>query len=226
MAEALKSRKITKEAIMDKQQLPELRKTLLEIMDAIHELCVKEKIRYYIIGGTALGAIRHGGFIPWDTDIDIAMPRSDYNKFFEICDKCIRTGFGSISYHNENKFYLPHALVVKKATLIHWNSSYYKKNKIDIPIYVDVFPLDEAPDNEKNRIAQEKAIRRKIRLQSRRNCIIYQRNNLMQQIIKTSVAMLLSGQSNKAFNSQLDALMARYSDGTHHTWCSMASHYS
>ena len=56
---------------MRQEQIGELRMSLLTIMDEIHRVCEENNITYYIIGGTALGAVRHKGFIPWDTDIDI-----------------------------------------------------------------------------------------------------------------------------------------------------------
>ena len=52
----------------------------LELIDVVNNLCSELNLTYYIIGGTLLGAVRHKGFIPWDPDIDIAMPRDDYEK--------------------------------------------------------------------------------------------------------------------------------------------------
>lgn len=74
--------------------LKELRQIQLEILDDIHRFCVSESIKYSLCFGTLLGAIRHKGYIPWDDDIDIMMPREDYEKFVssyksnknEICD--------------------------------------------------------------------------------------------------------------------------------------------
>jgi len=55
----------------------------IELLDKTDEICKKMNLTYYLIGGTLLGAVRHKGFIPWDPDIDIAMPRDDYEAFLE-----------------------------------------------------------------------------------------------------------------------------------------------
>ncbi|MBO4572321.1 MAG: LicD family protein [Clostridia bacterium] len=60
---------------------------ILEIMKYIDSLCRKHSITYFIMGGTALGAIRHGGFIPWDDDLDIFMTPSEYAKFKDVFEK-------------------------------------------------------------------------------------------------------------------------------------------
>ena len=69
---------------MNDQELRDLQLNLLEILKYIDKICKKNKLRYYLIYGSCIGAIRHNGFIPWDDDLDIAMPLEDYEKFCSI----------------------------------------------------------------------------------------------------------------------------------------------
>lgn len=64
--------------------MTEQQQRLLDILEWFHSFCVENGLRYYMIAGTLLGAIRHGGFIPWDDDIDVGMPRRDYERLREI----------------------------------------------------------------------------------------------------------------------------------------------
>ena len=61
-----------------------LQKKIIDVMSEIHNVCVRNDIKYSLIGGSLIGAVRHKGFIPWDDDIDIAMLRSDYEKFINL----------------------------------------------------------------------------------------------------------------------------------------------
>ena len=120
--------------------LDKLHGEILAIMDEIHRVCQIKNIKYYLIGGSMLGAVRHKGFIPWDDDLDIAMPREDFERFVEGATEWLSSGF-SLEWitTNPNHVYL-FAKITKKGTLF-----------IDQPstkqtgIFVDVFPLDSSP---------------------------------------------------------------------------------
>ena len=67
--------------------LKRIQKVQLEILEAFINVCEKYDLSYFMLGGTGIGVVRHQGFIPWDDDIDVAMPRTDYDKFLSVVDK-------------------------------------------------------------------------------------------------------------------------------------------
>ena len=62
----------------DNSELRKLQLTILDIIKLFAKICEKHHLRYFMVGGTMLGAVRHKGFIPWDDDVDMGMPRADY----------------------------------------------------------------------------------------------------------------------------------------------------
>lgn len=119
-----------------------LQKTEQEILDEIVRICDKFHLTYYLIGGTLLGAVRHRGFIPWDDDLDIAMPREDYDRFCGLCAGELDPQYELHSIDTDRTYWLPFAKIRKKNTI------FEEKNirGLDAPmgIYVDIFPLDHA----------------------------------------------------------------------------------
>lgn len=122
----------------------ELRNIQLEILSNVIEFCDKKKIRYYATAGTLLGAIRHEGFIPWDDDIDICMPRPDYDIFINEYNKeNPDTYFCHICENTEN-FYFAAAKVCHEKTILRENHNVFPNN---LGINIDIFPLDGWPAN-------------------------------------------------------------------------------
>ncbi len=90
--------------------LNELKKIELDLMTDVHEICEREGFGYSLGGGTLLGAVRHKGFIPWDDDIDIMMPRPDYDAFIEYC-ATHETPFAVRSFENDKTSFKRELLV-------------------------------------------------------------------------------------------------------------------
>ena len=119
--------------------IEQIRPIMLDILLEIDEICRNNDINYSLCGGTLLGAIRHKGFIPWDDDIDIFMPRPDYEKFLEYC-KDNQTKFGVISANNNDKYGYLFAKAYDKSTVI--KEDLISSKNFEIGVYVDIFPID------------------------------------------------------------------------------------
>lgn len=114
----------------------------IEILDEIARICEKNNLKYFIMGGNLIGAIRHKGFIPWDDDLDIAMMREDYDKFLEIASKEIDGKFVVDYIENNPYYYLPFAKVRLKDSI--YEEPEQKDYKGFKGIWIDIFPLDNA----------------------------------------------------------------------------------
>lgn len=122
----------------------DLQKKILDIFIEIDKLCEKHNLRYYAIGGTCLGAVRHQGFIPWDDDLDIAMPREDYERFKHVASKELPDNlkiYSELSGDNYScKFMKVHDI---STTFV--EEGYRDKYDRYTGIWVDIMPLDGIP---------------------------------------------------------------------------------
>lgn len=149
----IKIESLMRDGLEDSYGILKLQNIILNIMKYIDDLCEKNQIEYYIIGGTALGAVRHGGFIPWDDDLDIAMTRDNYERFLTICEK---------ELNNEDFFLqvgrrdwpLYFSKLRLKGTLFEEAGAGKEITKENRGIFVDIFPLDVASNNKFCRIWQ------------------------------------------------------------------------
>lgn len=119
----------------------ELLTTLVGTLKEIHEYCEKNGLTYYLWGGTLLGAVRHDGFIPWDDDVDIAMPRQDYEYFIKNFDS---ENYGVYACTKDPAYPYTFAKAYDKRT--EKIEHIYKKTPFSIGIDVDIFPLDDYTD--------------------------------------------------------------------------------
>lgn len=127
------------------QTIKDVQDKILEVMKFIDYVCRENGITYYIMGGTALGAIRHGGFIPWDDDLDIFMTPGEYKKFKDTFDILAQDKF-VIQEWRTVKPYLEYAKVrMNGTTLIEHNYRDWKN--MHHGIYVDIMILHKVPDN-------------------------------------------------------------------------------
>lgn len=125
--------------------LEHLQKVILSIIKDIDTLCKKNEIDYYLLGGSAIGAIRHHGFIPWDDDLDIVMDDKNYKKFIRVCEEQIdkKKYFFQESYKD---WPMPYSKLKLRGTVLKEPSGYVN-DRGEEGIYVDVFKLENAPSS-------------------------------------------------------------------------------
>lgn len=126
--------------------LDEIKRIELGILDYVSEFCEKHQLKYFLAYGTLLGAVRHKGFIPWDDDVDICMPREDYKKFCELWGN--ENNRYQLFECEKNKEYMyPFAKVTDSHTLIKERNI---NESCDLGIYIDVFPYDSLEGGKEN----------------------------------------------------------------------------
>lgn len=128
---------------MANYEIRPLQLRLLEILTEFHKVCERQGLRYYLVDGSLIGAVRHKGFIPWDDDMDIAMPRPDYERLIKHCKEWLPQRYEFICFENDNKYPLHFGKIQDtQSTLIERPHLFYLGG-----VYVDVFPIDGAPEN-------------------------------------------------------------------------------
>ena len=157
------SRNSNKVKIMKLLTQKELQQESLKILKEVHAYCKANGIRYSMAYGTLLGAVRHKGFIPWDDDIDIVMPREDYDRF---CREYKSDRYELFCSARQPDAYVAYARVAdmrdtESRTYIPWNGTVQ-----DQGVRIDVFPLDYAPDTEEEQYTQQKLF-----------CFVYEMSN-------------------------------------------------
>jgi lipopolysaccharide cholinephosphotransferase len=126
------------------EALRQAQKGMLHIMKAIHRVCVKHHIRYWLDYGTLLGAVRHGGFIPWDDDMDICMMREDFDHFCRVAPEELKDEFFLQTPESDPTFFGMFAKLRLKGTI--WlEHAAALSNLANVGLFVDIFPMDTMP---------------------------------------------------------------------------------
>lgn len=119
----------------------------LDILAFFHDFCQKNNLRYYICGGTLLGAVRHKGFIPWDDDVDVMLPRADYERFLRLFFQADTGHYSIVSGQTDSDYPYNFAKIQDDRTILFEQSMSYSFSGI----YIDVFPLDFVSENPERR---------------------------------------------------------------------------
>lgn len=156
----------------------DLQKTEFQLLRQFSAVCEKLNIKYFLLCGSALGAVKYHGFIPWDDDIDVGMFRKDYERFLQAAPKLLPKDVFLQSYKTDNNYFNIFA------KLRNSNTAYIEKtySKIDINhgVYIDIFPLDGYPLKK----SEQNSLERKKLFYKQRLSSLFDNPSLLKKILK------------------------------------------
>lgn len=193
---------------MKEISLDELKVIQMDVLTAIDKYCTQNGITYSLAGGTLLGAIRHKGYIPWDDDIDIYLYRDDYNKLINTFPDIYEGRYKIASLERDKEWERPYANAYDDKTIMIENST----EKKHIGVFIDVFPIDNVPDDEIEWRKYDVPRRRMQKFHALR----FIRYNKNRSFFKNIVVLLTRGLtafiSRRRFAQYLDRLAKKYAD--------------
>lgn len=145
------------------------------MLDWFHNFCGEYGLNYYVVGGTMLGAIRHGGFIPWDDDIDVVLPRPDYEKLLSLCKGQIEHYLLESPYSGRDDYFYTCAKLYDTDTTLIEKAKYTCKRGI----YIDIFPLDGLGNTIKQAYSNFRKVDKVNVLLKTRTCAVLERRGVI-----------------------------------------------
>lgn len=145
---------------LSEAELSKWKYIITDVLRAFQEICKQHQLTYYAIGGTAIGAVRHHGIIPWDDDIDVGMPRPDFERFLEICRTTDLGNYELVSIDTCPDYYLPFPKFCNRNTTLVEHAHI----PCAIGLFIDIFPLDSTSNDTAE---VEQLVRRYKKLQNR-----------------------------------------------------------
>ena len=128
----------------NKDELRKLQVHEIEICEEFIKICEKLNLKYYLLGGSMLGAVRHHGFIPWDDDLDVGMPRKDYEVFVSEAQRYLPTSYFLQTHITDSEY--PYNFAKLRDSNTTFVEIAVKNFHINHGVFIDIFPLDIYPD--------------------------------------------------------------------------------
>ncbi len=193
---------------------PRWNSIIIDVLREFTSICRANGLRWFCCGGTAIGAVRHGGMIPWDDDIDVFMPRPDYDRFMQIATCTDLGNYELVTPYNDSTYPQYFAKLCNRNTTL--------QEVADVPsvhgLYIDIFPIDGAPGD----IAEAQALERRFRKIKNKLEAISTHNTFGQYLslltdhskwgrfARKTIGFLFREQYRQRLLAQMDAISYRY----------------
>lgn len=204
-----------------KLKVRKMQSVVLDILCDIDVFCKKNNILWFLSGGSCLGAVRHKGFIPWDDDGDIMLPRPEYERFLELFKEEFKDKYGVGSYETDSTWHRQNAKIWSLSTIAHCENL----EEREMGIFIDVFPIDGLPENQTQRSRYYKKLKMLCGLQnaSVRTKYLENEKNI---IIKRFAKIVTKPIGARYFTGKITELAKSYDFNTSHfVGASTACHY-
>lgn len=175
--------------LLDKKEIQQI---LTGMLVSFADYCERHKLRYYLVGGTLLGAVRHKGFIPWDDDIDVGMPRKDYELFLQYAKKEPVNEHLEVISGEDGTLSNPYCELIHTGTHLERNSSQFIREKCQVlHLFLDIFPQDGWPESDKDAIRLARQMKRQRYMIQNARAKIGRGTSLGHLIVKTPLVLLM-----------------------------------
>jgi len=196
-------------------QIRRIQEIELENLRVFIDVCEKLNLEYFVYGGTLLGVEKYKGMIPWDDDIDVALPRESYQEFISKAHTVLPEGYFVQSPYNCKKSPYPYTKLRKKGTK--YVESINRNLDIETGIYIDIYPVDRIPDDDRLRKKQFKKVRRWILIYVYRQSRLYDKKEitatgLLKNIVKWVLCNVAKVYSQAYCLRRIDYYMTMYNN--------------
>lgn len=193
---------------MKKLNIQQIREVQTEVLKEVIFFCNSNNLEYFITGGTLLGAVRHAGYIPWDDDIDLIMPRKDYDIFIKTFNISRTDRFKVLSIAYDKLFPYTYAKAVDSNTVLEEDNGF----NYPINVYVDIFPLDNLTDDIKCALRTYYTILFYLKLLNVKKANLSDKKTFLKTLIIRIMKTLLSKIEYYEITNRIDKKSKKYAD--------------